>query len=196
MHVACGANRMIFAMLYRARAWHQYDVRFEVGRNVWGGLLPAIDRYCGKKHEFDSGHGMHGASRSSGRGGRESRRRRMFNAGELSLILLHLMQAESRHGYDLIREMASRTGGAYAPSSGIVYPTLSLLEEAGEIEAVASEGAKCLFAITSAGRARLDEHRVLIEAALARRRAQRCRRPDRLRAGGASHYNIVNRRGI
>lgn len=92
----------------------------------------------------------------------------MFNAGELSLVLLHLMEAQPRHGYDLIREFESRTGGAYAPSPGIVYPTLSLLEDAGEIEAVASGGAKRAFGITAAGRARLDEHKDVTAAALAR----------------------------
>jgi DNA-binding PadR family transcriptional regulator len=123
--------------------------------------------YSGKKHEFDGGHGMHGG-RSGGAGGHESRRPRVFNAGELSLVLLHLMEGRSRHGYDLIRELASLTGGAYSPSAGIVYPTLSALEDAGEIEAVASEGAKRLFAITPAGRARLEQQTERIAAAMAR----------------------------
>lgn len=123
--------------------------------------------YSGKKHEFDGGQGMHGG-RGGGTGGHESRRRRMFNAGELSLVLLHLMEEQSRHGYDLIRELAGRTGGAYSPSAGIVYPTLSLLEDTGEIEVVASEGAKRLFAITPAGRVRLEQQKEVIAAAMAR----------------------------
>jgi DNA-binding PadR family transcriptional regulator len=60
------------------------------------------------------------------------------------------------------------TGGAYAPSPGIVYPTLTLLEEIGHVEARASEDAKRLYAITPAGRAHLAENRATAEAALAR----------------------------
>lgn len=92
----------------------------------------------------------------------------MFDAGELRLVLLHLMEAQPRHGYDLIREIETRTGAAYAPSPGIVYPTLTLLEDLGQIEATASEGAKRLFALTDAGRAHLDGHRAETAVALAR----------------------------
>jgi len=92
----------------------------------------------------------------------------MFEGGELRLVILLLMKNEPRHGYDLIREIETRTGGAYAPSPGIVYPALTLLEEIGHVEARASEDAKRLYAITSAGRAHLLENRATAEAALAR----------------------------
>jgi DNA-binding PadR family transcriptional regulator len=92
----------------------------------------------------------------------------MFEGGELKLVFLALMEAEPRHGYDLIREIETRTSGAYAPSPGIVYPTLTLLEDIGQIEAQASEGAKKQFALTAAGKAFLDENRREAEAALAR----------------------------
>lgn len=92
----------------------------------------------------------------------------MFEGGELRLVMLLLMEAEPRHGYDIIREIETRTGGAYAPSPGIVYPTLTLLEEIGHAEARASDGAKRLFAITPAGTAHLDENRADAQAALAR----------------------------
>lgn len=103
--------------------------------------------------------------RGFGRGGG---RRRMFDAGELRLVLLRLMQDEPRHGYDIIRELESRTGGAYAPSPGVVYPTLTLLEDLGLIAATSAEGAKRLFALTDAGRAHLEENRAMAEGALAR----------------------------
>ena len=51
--------------------------------------------------------------------------RRMFDGGELRLVLLKLIADEPRHGYDLIREIEELTGGAYAPSPGVVYPTLT-----------------------------------------------------------------------
>ena len=92
----------------------------------------------------------------------------MFESGELRLVMLLLMEAEPRHGYDIIRDIETRTGGAYAPSPGVVYPTLTHLEELGEIEARAAEGAKKLFAITPAGAARLSANRAEAEAALAR----------------------------
>ena len=92
----------------------------------------------------------------------------MFEGGELRLVMLLLMETEPRHGYDVIREIETRTGGTYAPSPGIVYPTLTLLEEIGHAEARASEGAKKLYAITPAGLAELNKNRSEAEAALAR----------------------------
>jgi len=136
------------------------------------------------------GHSRHGFGRHGfgfGRGGDEEPgegrgRRRMFEGGELRLVILLLLEAEPRHGYDLIREIESRTGGAYAPSPGIVYPTLTLLEEIGQAEARASEGAKKLFAITPAGLAHLEENRKEAEAALARLDALK-RKDEALGAG-------------
>jgi DNA-binding PadR family transcriptional regulator len=103
------------------------------------------------------GHGRHGFAgrRSRGEGGG---RRRMFDGSELRLILLALIADEPRHGYDLIKLIEERTGGAYAPSPGVVYPTLTLLAEMGLIEERASEGAKKLFGVTAAGEAHLEEH--------------------------------------
>lgn len=116
------------------------------------------------------GHGPHGGR---GRGGPEGRRKRVFGGAELALVLLHLIEPQPRHGYDLIRELDTRTGGAYAPSPGIVYPTMAAMEEAGLIEAIASEGAKRLFGITNAGRTHLGEHTEAIAAALAKLEALR-----------------------
>ena len=109
------------------------------------------------------GRGGEGEGRGGGRG-----RRRMFEGGELRVVLLLLIESEPRHGYDLIREIETRTGGVYSPSPGIVYPTLTLLEELAQIEARASEGAKKLYAITEAGLAQLAANRGDAEAALSR----------------------------
>jgi len=79
----------------------------------------------------------------------------MFDGGELKLVLLGLIAEAPRHGYDLIREIEDRTGGAYAPSPGVIYPTLTLLDDMGLVEGVA-DGTKKQFAITDAGRAELD----------------------------------------
>jgi DNA-binding PadR family transcriptional regulator len=90
-----------------------------------------------------------------GRGGDGGRRGRVFDSGELRLVLLKLIEEAPRHGYDLIREIEERTGGAYAPSPGVIYPTLTLLGDMGLIEEAKSEGAKKQFAITEAGSAEL-----------------------------------------
>jgi len=107
------------------------------------------------------GFGMH-PGREGGRG------RRMFDGSELRLVLLKLIEEQPRHGYDLIREIEERSGGAYAPSPGVVYPTLTML---GDMELIAeqkAEGAKKSFAITEAGTAHLAENAELVAALFAR----------------------------
>ena len=101
--------------------------------------------------------------------GRGGGRRRMFDANSLRLVLLTLLEDQPRHGYDLIRAIEARTGGAYAPSPGVVYPTLTLLDDQDHIRAVAQQdGAKRLYEITADGRAHLEARRAEAEAALAR----------------------------
>jgi DNA-binding PadR family transcriptional regulator len=108
----------------------------------------------------------HGRSHDGGPEG--GGRRRIFDSGELALVLLHLTEAQPRHGYELIREIEALTAGAYAPSPGIVYPTLTLLEDLGQIEAQALERSKRVFALTEAGRARLAEQRPALASILSR----------------------------
>jgi DNA-binding PadR family transcriptional regulator len=91
-------------------------------------------------------------------GGRARRRGRMFESGELRLVLLKLISDEPRHGYDLIRAIEELTGGSYAPSPGVIYPTLTMLQEMGLIEETPGEGARKPFQITKAGSAHLDEN--------------------------------------
>jgi DNA-binding PadR family transcriptional regulator len=92
-------------------------------------------------------------------GGRGRRgRRRMFESGELRLVLLKLIADQPRHGYDLIRAIEEMTGGEYAPSPGVVYPTLTLLQDMGLIEEAPGEGPRKPFQITEAGRAHLEEN--------------------------------------
>ena len=120
------------------------------------------------------GHGPFGRGGDHGHGDGRGRKR-MFEGGELRLVMLLLIEQEPRHGYDIIRELEARTGGAYAPSPGVIYPTLTLLEETGLIATQAAEGAKKLYAITEAGKAELDKSRPDAEAALARLEALRKR---------------------
>lgn len=116
---------------------------------------------------FGRGHG-HGHGRGDGEGRGGPRGRRMFDGGELRLVLLKLIADEPRHGYDLIRSIEELTGGAYAPSPGVVYPTLTLLDDMDLIEARQADGAKKLFAVTETGTAHLAENAEQVEALFAR----------------------------
>jgi len=100
-----------------------------------------------------------------GGGGRRGRRtRRMFESGELRLVLLKLIADEPRHGYDLIRAIEEVTGGEYAPSPGVVYPTLTLLQDMGLIDEAPGEGPRKSFQVTDDGLAHLDERSDEVEA--------------------------------
>ena len=100
-----------------------------------------------------------------GRKGRRGRGgRRMFESGELRLVLLKLIADEPRHGYDLIRAIEDLTGGEYAPSPGVVYPTLTLLQDMGLIEEAAGEGPRKPFQVTDEGRSHLEEREDEVEA--------------------------------
>ena len=96
--------------------------------------------------------------------GRRGGRRRMFESGELRLVLLKLIADEPRHGYDLIRAIEELTHGSYAPSPGVVYPTLTMLQDMGLIQEAAAEGTRKAFAITPEGEAHLAERTEEVEA--------------------------------
>lgn len=102
------------------------------------------------------------------RHGHGMRSRRMFEQGDLRFILLHLLQERPRHGYEIIKALEEQFGGMYSPSPGVIYPTLTLLEELGYATVTASEAGKKLYGITGEGRAFLDTNRVAVDAALAR----------------------------
>lgn len=106
-----------------------------------------------------------------GEGGRGRRRGRIFESGELRLLLLKLISDEPRHGYDLIRAIEELTGGSYVPSPGIIYPTLTLLEEMGLIAQTPGEGARKPFEITEAGRVHLDDNAEQAEELIQRLKA-------------------------
>ena len=93
---------------------------------------------------------------------------RFFAHGDLRLVILHLIAEKPRHGYEIIKEIEDQVGGAYSPSPGVVYPTLTLLEELGHATVNPGDGAKKLYAITTEGRAYLDAYRPALGALLAR----------------------------
>ncbi|MEP3227067.1 MAG: PadR family transcriptional regulator [Parasphingorhabdus sp.] len=101
-------------------------------------------------------------------GAKAKRRARVFQRGELRLVLLHLISQESRHGYDLIQQIEELTGGHYAPSPGIVYPTLTLMAEMDLIAEQADDGGKKIYAVTEAGTALLADEEKHIATILKR----------------------------
>jgi DNA-binding PadR family transcriptional regulator len=101
-------------------------------------------------------------------GGGRSGLGRFFAHGDLRLVILHLIAEKPRHGYEIIKAIEERVAGAYSPSPGVVYPTLTMLEELGHVTVSAGEGAKKLHEITAEGRAYLDANRPAVDALLAR----------------------------
>ena len=140
---------------------------------------------------FDFGDGPGGGHR-----GRD--RKRMFEGGELRLVLLKLIADEPRHGYQLIKAIDDLTEGEYAPSPGIVYPTLTMLEDMGFIREQKSKDSKKVFEATDEGRAHLDENEEevdeLIEKLEGRGRTRRHgQRPEIGRAIGNLMTALRNR---
>jgi DNA-binding PadR family transcriptional regulator len=125
-------------------------------------------RFARGEHGLDPhpfGHGRHG------RGGGRSGLGRFFAQGDLRLVILHLVAEKPRHGYELIKAIEERVGGAYSPSPGVIYPTLTLLAELGHVAAGGAgegAGAKKLHGITAEGRAFLEANRPAVDALLAR----------------------------
>jgi DNA-binding PadR family transcriptional regulator len=133
-------------------------------------------RRCGSPDEqhWAGGRGWRRHGGGFGFGGRHGmgggdmiRAGRMLASGDLRLIALALIAEQPRHGYEIIKVLEDKTAGWYSPSPGIVYPTLTFLEETGYVTAQ-SEGAKKLYTITAEGRAYLDENRGFVDAVLER----------------------------
>ena len=107
--------------------------------------------------------GFHGRSHH-GLAGRMGRRaQRVFDQGDLRFVILKLIGEQPRHGYEIIKAIEEKVGGAYSPSPGVIYPTLTLLEELGYVTVEAVEGGKKLYRITEAGEAALEEKKAVVE---------------------------------
>ncbi len=122
-------------------------------------------------HRCHTSHRDRGSSSSDVADGREhhsryrhSRSSRVFEQGDLRYVMLTLIADKPRHGYELIKEIEDRLAGAYSPSPGLVYPTLTLLEELGYVAPVQAEGTKKGYAITGQGRAVLKRDKAAVDA--------------------------------
>ncbi|MDB5876975.1 MAG: PadR family transcriptional regulator [Variovorax sp.] len=124
------------------------------------------------EHDDILGGGPAGRGRRSGgagEGGPSPRGGRVFGHGGLRFVLLQLIADKPSHGYELIKAIEDRLGGAYSPSPGTVYPTLTLMEELGYLTVEeADTGGRKRYRITDAGQVFLTENRVTVDAMLAR----------------------------
>lgn len=105
---------------------------------------PPPFRGRGRGGPFERGRGRRG-------GGGRARR------GDVRAALLALLAERPMHGYEMIQELGERTGGAWKPSPGSVYPTLTMLEEEGLVTAVDLDG-KRRYALTPEGTAAMEAH--------------------------------------
>jgi DNA-binding PadR family transcriptional regulator len=105
------------------------------------------------------GHGPWDEDEPRGHHGRG----RSFEYGKLRFVVLQLLGQKPSHGYQLIKAIEDKTAGAYAPSPGVVYPTLALLEDLGYIVAGAADDNRKLYKITATGRKYLLENKAAVE---------------------------------
>jgi len=134
-------------------------------------------RWAGRGEQWGAGRhrggrfGFGGKGSKWDSGGRDPedwmRAKRMMAQGDLRLIALAFIAEAPRHGYEIIKLLEEKTADWYSPSPGIVYPTLTYLEEAGHVTA-STEGSKKLYTITDEGRAYLDANRDVVDAVLDR----------------------------
>jgi len=146
---------------------------------------------AGRRRQWRFGGGSGGRHGGRfGEGGEDlMRARRMLAQSDLRLVALALITEAPRHGYEIIKLLEEKTSDWYSPSPGIVYPTLTYLEEAGYVTA-STEGSKKLYTITDEGRAYLETNRDLVDVVFDRlsalgervnrwRRTARAEREDR-----------------
>jgi len=133
--------------------------------------------------------------REHGFGGRG--RERMFEAGDIKLVILKLLSEEPSYGYQLIKTMEQRLGGGYTPSAGVIYPTLTLLEEEG-LAAASEQSGKKVYSVTAEGTAYLEANKERVNELFARldetgRGFERGRSPEIMKAFGNLRGAVIAR---
>ena len=132
-------------------------------------------RYGRHRGGHHGGPGHHGFREGGGGRGR------VFDQGELRFVLLALIAEAPSHGYEIIKAIEDRLGGSYSPSPGVIYPTLTLINELGFATVSESGGGRKLYTITEEGRAHLAENKPVVDAVFAR-----MQRASAATAGGRS----------
>ena len=122
-----------------------------------------VDRRHEGRHHRHHGHRF-GGCRSG----------RLFDYGELRLLSLAMIGEQPRHGYELMKAIEERMGGSYSPSPGVIYPTLSWLEDMGYAALQTEEAGRKRYRITAEGEAFLTANHAAVDNLF-----------SRLAAGGA-----------
>ncbi|MBU9837693.1 PadR family transcriptional regulator [Rahnella sp. L72c] len=117
------------------------------------------------RHRGEEGREHRG--RGEGRRG-ERGAHRLFEHGDLRRVLLALVAKKPSHGYELIKAIEEASSGLYVPSPGVIYPTLTLLEEQDFLEPVATGNGRKSYQITEAGKAELAQHQATVDMIFAR----------------------------
>ncbi len=132
-------------------------------------FLHAIGGHVRHGRGGHGGRGHHGGGGHHGFGGEGDGmpRGRMVSSEDLQLLLLALLDAEPRHGYELIKALQTHSNGFYSPSPGMVYPALTYLEELGYVS-VEQEGNRKRYAVAKPGQDFLAENKQRAEQLLAR----------------------------
>jgi DNA-binding PadR family transcriptional regulator len=141
---------------------------FESFRDLHDRMHEMREEHCrqhGRHRHFRGGFGRRWEGFEHGFGGG---RERFFDSGHLQLVILQLIAEKPSYGYEIIKTIEERLSGGYAPSPGVVYPTLTLLEEEGLAAVTASEGNKKLYAATEAGKEYLKANSVAVKAIFGR----------------------------
>jgi DNA-binding PadR family transcriptional regulator len=129
-------------------------------------------KHGGRHHGREHHHAWHrGFEEGRGRGrgfGHGEGRERHFDNGELRLVILQLIADKPSYGYEIIKVIEERLSGGYAPSPGVVYPTLTMLEEEGYATVSSTEGNRKLYAATESGLEYLKENQGAIKAIFGR----------------------------
>jgi DNA-binding PadR family transcriptional regulator len=132
---------------------------------MYGHCEPQSGKWAAGRQRGSFGFMFGGRHGGFGGMGDMLRARRMLAQNDLRLIALSFIAEAPRHGYEIIKLVEEKTADWYSPSPGIVYPTLTYLEEAGYVTA-ATEGSKKLYTITEEGRAYLAANRDRVDVAL------------------------------
>ncbi len=128
---------------------------FEGGHGRHGGRGGPGDRPAGER----GGHGF------GGRGGGPGRRGgARIGRGDVRAAALALLAGQPLHGYEIIQQIIERSGGAWRPSPGSVYPALQLLEDQELVQSAQAEGRR-VYHLTDAGRAYVEQHQAELAAA-------------------------------
>ena len=90
------------------------------------------------------------------------KRGRFFGASELRLAIISMLAERPKHGYELMKELETRSGGSYKVSAGSMYPALQMLEDEGMVTSEQRDG-KRIYSLTDLGRAEVDKEAVAIE---------------------------------